>query len=192
MMLVVGLVALMLGLLVPAISSFSSSYGRRGAVNVVMNTLEHARVKALETGGTVHVLFWRRDHPDRDAMMVLGEPPLGETDAVIYTRWKPLPGNVRFKTLANTVTGESLSGSDVDASDLTGIAADTDRLSAISFNSNGQVTYPGTGSLQLLLFEGIRDSSGAEARTGASQTMLEKITIARFTGRPRLEVSTVN
>jgi len=191
-MIVVAIISLLLGLLVPAVSSFSSSYGRRGAVNVVMNTLEHARVKALETGGTVHILFWRRDHPEHDSLLVLGEPPLGETDAVIYTKWRTLPGNVRFKTLDNTITGEPLSGSEVGTSDLAGIEVDQDRLSALSFNSNGQVTWPGNGALQLLLFEGIRDSSGAEARTGAAQSMLEKITIARFTGRPRLEVSTVN
>ncbi|HEY5742881.1 MAG TPA: hypothetical protein VIS99_10095, partial [Terrimicrobiaceae bacterium] len=52
-----ALIVLMAGLGYSAISGLSGSVGRRGAANVVMNTLEHARIAALESGQIVYVGF---------------------------------------------------------------------------------------------------------------------------------------
>ena len=58
-----ALIVLMAGLLYSSIGSFSSSAGRRGAVNMLMNAFEHARIAALESGQTVHVGFADKDFP---------------------------------------------------------------------------------------------------------------------------------
>ena len=51
-----ALIVVMAGLLHSSIGSFSSSVSRRGAVNILMNAFEYARVTALESGQTVHVI----------------------------------------------------------------------------------------------------------------------------------------
>src|SRR5262245_48230986 len=61
-----ALIVLLAGLFFSSISSLSSSAGRRGAANVLMNTLEHARVAALESGQIVSVGFADGDFPVAD------------------------------------------------------------------------------------------------------------------------------
>ncbi|HVJ56933.1 MAG TPA: hypothetical protein VM574_03775, partial [Terrimicrobiaceae bacterium] len=58
-----ALIVVMAGLLHSSIGSFSSSVGRRGAVNILMNAIEYARVVALESGQTVHVGFADKEFP---------------------------------------------------------------------------------------------------------------------------------
>jgi hypothetical protein len=40
-----AIIAILLGLLTPAISAMTSTAGRKGAVNILMNTFEQARVR---------------------------------------------------------------------------------------------------------------------------------------------------
>ncbi|HVE16339.1 MAG TPA: prepilin-type N-terminal cleavage/methylation domain-containing protein, partial [Chthoniobacterales bacterium] len=68
---VIAIIALMFAMLGPALGSFGHTASRKGAVSIVMNTLEQARAAALEQNCSVNVLFWRRDFPDRDAIIVV-------------------------------------------------------------------------------------------------------------------------
>ena len=45
-----AIIALLAGLLAPVLQGLTSPTGRKGAVTIVMNTLEQARVSAIETG----------------------------------------------------------------------------------------------------------------------------------------------
>jgi prepilin-type N-terminal cleavage/methylation domain-containing protein len=63
LLVVIAIMAVMMSLLLPAVSGFSSTAGRRGAVNILMNTFEQARVAALESGQTVYVGFADADFP---------------------------------------------------------------------------------------------------------------------------------
>ena len=63
LLLVSAVMALMAALLYSALSGFSSSAGRRGAVNVLMNTLDHANSGPWEPSQTVYVGFADDDFP---------------------------------------------------------------------------------------------------------------------------------
>ena len=45
-----AVIAIMMALIAPAVGNFGSTAGRKGAVNILMNTMEQARVAALESG----------------------------------------------------------------------------------------------------------------------------------------------
>jgi len=205
---VMAVVGLMVGMLVPAVSGFGSTYKRKQSTSLVMNTLDQARVAAMRSGENVHVVFARpQGGTGEDAMIVVGDQPLGSTNSgsILHTRWIKLPEGIRFRGAAGTVAGgdlpqqvsttlgtlqgqwgQSYSGLPVSA------------YSGITFNSAGQVEYPPNANLVLALFEGTRSSGGTEAATGGSAQstenlsdsgLYEVIRLSRFTGRPRLEVA---
>lgn len=204
LLVVIAVIILMLGLMIPAISGFSSTYNRRKAVNAVMNTLEQARVAALQSGENVHVIFARRQDPYEDALIVMGDPPTGSTNTnrVFYTRWIKMPQNVRFRTLNNSLTTTDLpSGITTTEISKGGRLDGNPSFSAITFNSTGQVEYPPPGSadnLRLILFEGMRNPTET-ASGGSSQGtqnlseagLYEIISLSRYTGRARLDVSAI-
>jgi prepilin-type N-terminal cleavage/methylation domain-containing protein len=198
---VIAIITAIGSMLIVSVSGFASGVGRRGAVNVLMNTFEQARIAALESGAAVYVLIWRRSFPDKDAVLVMRDrtesdvPPAGTTGSsppVCLTGWITLPGGIIFRTLNNTLTTSGVG--DLDADDLKWLPQQpiSDRLSMIKFNYMGIVESPKAPSkLDIYLSEGVRDSSGVEAaiRKSGPVAYLEKISLARYTGRARLEVT---
>jgi prepilin-type N-terminal cleavage/methylation domain-containing protein len=195
---VMAIVIVMLGLLVSSLAGFGSTAGRRGAVNTTMNLIEQARVAALESGASVQVIFWRRSFPDYDSIMVRRErtdsdnPTAGTSGASTYvnlTDWVKLPKGIIFRGITSSITGQT-----APTGFNAGLASSPalDRLSFLQYNSMGVVEQP-TNNLNLYLSEGVRDTNGAEAAIPSGQnaagSYLEKIAIARFTGRPRLEIT---
>jgi hypothetical protein len=67
-----------------------------------------------------------------------------------------------------------------------------DELSYVTFSPRATVTYPPVGkdSLTLFVTEGARDADGTEARISEDgTTQLERIALARYTGRARLDIT---
>jgi prepilin-type N-terminal cleavage/methylation domain-containing protein len=211
---VMAIIAIMVTLLAPAISSFSSTTGRKGAVNVVMNTLEQARAAALEKNCPVNVLFWRRDYPNRDAIRVVRDPSpwildskgQPETAIVPLTKWIPLPegvllhkpsagANIFNNAAANVITTADLKTISTGGTDL----PQDDYLAAVKFNASGAIIFPATSSdARIIITEGVRGTGGTEAvissRKQGQNSIgggFEIITLSRFTGRPRLDVTTL-
>ncbi|HEY5791666.1 MAG TPA: hypothetical protein VIS74_00110 [Chthoniobacterales bacterium] len=202
MLAVMAIVTVLLAMLAPAVRSFSDTAGRRGAVNVVMNTLEQARVSALESGREVQVLFYRVAFPHEDRLVVIRELEDGSGYEQL-TKWLKLPkGVLLFKPTA----GHSVFESAVPASVLTALPANlstsalgnagirvVNGIAAIKFNASGQVAYP-TDSSQLLLHlsEGVRDEDGVEARITQKQAAslpFEIISLSKYTGRAQLDIT---
>ncbi len=198
MIAVIAIIAILLTLLAPAIGAFSSTSARKGAVNILMNTFEQARVAALETGSDVDVILWRRAFPDPDAILVVrqeNEFVDGTSGGVIpLTKWINLPKGVLLKTIPRSLASSSSSlPPGVTANDLPGDAA-KDRLSGIRFNASGAIVFPPKTDLRLFVSDGVRDAGGSEAQIGATaqSTLLEQISFARFTGRAQLDISNIN
>lgn len=199
---VLAILGVMLGILLPALSGFRSSYERKQAVGTVMGTLERARLAALQSGEDVHVIFARPTDSGStdDAMIIVGDPPIGSalSGMVLHTRWIKLPKGVRFRGAADTLAVGGLPAG-FNGSILPSIGG-TPLYSAITFNSQGRVEYPAGGALDLALFEGYRDSGGAEtagegsgkATQGLSDAgQYEVIRLSRFTGRARVDIGTL-
>jgi hypothetical protein len=187
---------MLMALAVPAISGFTSPAGRKGAVIVVMNALEQARVSAIETGRDVAVLFWRKNGstgtlPDEpDALMLLRR---NETDTAWEpaTRWIKLPNGVLFHSEDEN---SLIRGSQPDSSLLSAVPGATPSASqtgALQFSSSGAVKNPATSSagLYIAFTEGQR-ASGSNTLAVDKQKSggREVISLARYTGRATMDI----
>jgi len=198
MLVVIGIIAIMMSLLVPAIGGFSSTAGRRGAVNIVMNTLEQARVAALESGRPVHVVFYRRVGTEPDAIMVAREPENnpGSDPLERLTKWIKLPKGV---LLHSPPAGITILSASLPAGFATRISpspqvATGETLNIVTFNETGGVDFPTSGR-QLFLSEGVRGSGGDTAIASRKSAQVagggfEVISISRYTGRVQLDITT--
>lgn len=193
-----AIIAVLAGLLAPALHGLANPAGRKGAVTIVMNTLEQARVSAIETGREVVVVFWKKNGTDgsqpdeQDAMLILRK-----TDAEAWepiTRWIKLPRGILF----HGGDAESKILSDSSGLDAVSVAAidslpgkpSKNHLGAVHFSPTGAVQLPSTSTgLRIALTEGQR---------GPDQTLIvdkqkdgghEIISLARYTGRATLDVS---
>lgn len=193
---VAAIVGMLMALAVPAISGFTSPAGRKGAVIVVMNALEQARVSAIETGRDVVVLFWRKNgttgtQPDEpDALMLLRR---NETDTAWEpaTRWIKLPNGVLFHSEDEN---SLIRGSQPDSSLLLAVPGATPSASqtgALQFSSSGAVKNPATSSagLYIAFTEGQRASgSNTLAIDKQKSGGREVISLARYTGRATMDI----
>ncbi|HEY8898798.1 MAG TPA: prepilin-type N-terminal cleavage/methylation domain-containing protein [Chthoniobacterales bacterium] len=199
---VMAILVIMLALLAPAISTITGSTSRNGAVNILMNTMEQARVAALESGRTVYLVFNRQTFPDPDRIMVLREPDpeSGKTDYEQLTSWIKLPKGILLHSAGKTdILSESLptgtSGTNLvfDPAKSKAFSAAKGDLNILAFNAYGGVVYPNSTKLMLIVCEGVRDSNGAEALISPNKNAggFEIITLRRYTGRASLEVTTL-
>ncbi len=194
---VIAVIALMMALIAPAISGLSGTSGRRGAVNVIMNTLEQARVAALESGRDVHVLFFRNKFPEPDSMMVIRDPESGSGDYERLTRTTKLPKGVLFHAARNSLIDQALPvGFDLSRVKPTPAATSYEGFSVLTFNSSGAVSFPSASASiarQIFLTEGIRGSSESTLTSRKEQQGIgggfEVISLSRYTGRAQLDIS---
>jgi len=102
LLVVVVIMCVMMSLLAPAVAGMTSPVGRKGAVTIVMNTLEQARVSAIETGRETAVLFWKKNGvagfpPDEpDSLIILRQNEAGSWESI--SRWVKLPNGVLFQS----------------------------------------------------------------------------------------------
>jgi len=195
---VVSIICILVALLVPSVAAFTSTGGRKGAVTLVMTTLEQARVSAIETGREVVVVFWKKNGapgfaPDeQDAMLIIRKNDAEAWEPI--TRWIKLPRGVLFhgedaesKILYDASGLEAVCDTSIDS--LPGNPS-KNALGAVHFSPSGAVQLPSTSNgLRIALTEGQR---------GADQTLIvnkqkdgghEIISLARYTGRATLDVS---
>lgn len=191
-LMVAAVVASLASMLAPAMSGFSNTTSRRGAINVVMNTIDHARVAALEKGLPVHILFSR--HPDAtpDALIVLREDDDGNIERL--TQWIPLPKGVLFQDKMGVFSQS------IDTSLLTKIETtlakklptESGANAVLSFGASGNIIFPSASdsttaknARQIRLIAGIRENNIESLRSEGADV----ISITHFTGRPQLDVS---
>lgn len=187
---VIAIIAIMAALLAPAITGFSSTAGRRGAVNLVMNTIDQARVAALEQGREVQVVFWRRETPQRDAILVQRKNENGDWEPL--TRWQTLPpGILLHKPEAgpNIFSDGSISGQNFDH--LPGKPSSS-AVGVLEFTASGTIRIPSEArNLFVILTEGTRETENIISQGKEQNSGFEIISVARYTGRPTLEISEI-
>jgi prepilin-type N-terminal cleavage/methylation domain-containing protein len=195
---VTAILALLAGLLSPALEGLTSPTRRKGAVTIVMNTLEQARISAIETGGEVVVVFWKKNGTDasqpdeQDAMLILRKNDADAWEPI--TRWIKLPRGVLFhgedsesKILYDNSGLAAVSDSTIDS--LPGKPS-KNNLGAIHFSSTGAVQLPSTSNgLRIALTEGQRGSDRSLIVNKQKDGGHEIISLARYTGRATLDVS---
>ena len=196
---VAAILCILVAFLIPAVAGLTSIGGRKGAVTLVMTTLEQARVSAIETGREVIVVFWKKNGtpgfaPDeQDAMLVLRRND-SDTDWEPITRWLPLPRGILFH--GDDPASQILR----DNSGLQAVSEQTinllpgqpmkDDLGAVHFSATGAIQLPSTSEgLHIALTEGQRGPDGTLVVNKQKDGGHEVISLARYTGRVTLDVS---
>ena len=193
-----AVMALMAAFLYSALSGFSSSAGRRGAVNVLMNTLDHARIAALESGQTVYVGFADDDFPIEEmryaSFLVFRETSdeeraSGGGNYVVLKKWAKLPRNVAFKRVAGSLVPDSGGQTFPGLNAKLPAGQQDETFPSLAFNGSGAVDGGGN-PIQLFLYEGYYDGQDIQTRKGGD--LFEKISLSRYTGRAQLDVTATN
>lgn len=195
MLVVVAIIGLLLSFMGPVVEGLAGAGGRKGGVTIVMNTLEQARVTAIQRGREVVVVFWKKNGiGEQDAMMVLQR---SEDDSAWepVSRWVKLPKGVLFNS--EDAASRILDGSALDSIvgiDLQALPGQPDEaaLGAIHFTKTGAVQSPNhSNGLRVAITEGQRSPDGALAVDRRASGGYEVISIARFTGRASLDISSL-
>ena len=203
LLLVMAVIAIMLSLLLPSITGFNNTAGRRGAVNTLMNTFEQSRVAALEAGRPVYVVFRRRTFPEPDAIMVFRQPEdtsVGTWQYEQLTKWIKLPKTILLHkpgAVESLLSDSLIATSEFDVSRVPNpplLASDDRPLKVLTFNESGGVSFPSEKAYRkLIITEGVRDASGSEALVGTKGIGgFEIISLSRYTGRSQLDVTTIH
>lgn len=204
---VITIMAILGGVSISAIPGIRSSYQRKQAVDIVMTTIEQARVAALQSGENVYVILAlaRDNGVSPDGLIVVGDQPIGSssTGLVLYTHWVRLPLGVRFRSSLNTLAVSAYPSQVNVVTQLPPIAGNPS-YAGFTFNSTGTLAYPASGGLDLALFEGIRGSRGNETARGPSAKaaengtgsltdagLYEVVRLDRYNGRSWMNVSTL-
>jgi type II secretory pathway pseudopilin PulG len=204
---VLGAMAVLIGLTIPAIPGMRSTYNRKNAVDIVMTTIEQARVAALQSGEKVYVILAMPTDSgvSPDALIVVGDRPIGSTATgeVLYTHWIRLPLNVRFHNSVKTIPGVAAPVS-VGSLGLPPISG-TPTYAGITFDPTGTITstppFPTApnGGFDIPLFEGIRDTIGdtaqgpsaAATKNLSDNGLYDVIRLSQYSGRSWMDVSTL-
>jgi prepilin-type N-terminal cleavage/methylation domain-containing protein len=188
---VVAIIGLLLSFMGPVVEGLAGAGGRKGGVTIVMNTLEQARVTAIQRGREVVVVFWKKNGiGEQDAMMVLQRT---EDDSAWepVSRWVKLPKGVLFYSeddASRILDGSALDAiGGMDLAALPGEPAD-EEVGAIHFTKTGAVQSPNhSNGLRVAITEGQRAADGVLADKHREKGGYEVISIARFTGRASLD-----
>jgi len=197
LLVVVVIMCVMMSLLAPAVAGMTSPSGRKGAVTIVMNTLEQARVSAIETSRETVVLFWKKNGvagfpPDEpDSLMILRKNEAGSWESI--SRWVKLPNGVLLD--GAVATGSEILKNAVStlAPSLPSLAGspDINQLRFIQFTTSGAVKSPSTSSsgLYIAFTEGQR-ATGSDTMAVKKQKSggKEVISLARYTGRSTMDI----
>lgn len=201
---VICILAIMAAMSAPVLTSLSNQSGRKGAVNILLNSFEQARVTALSNGVNAYVGFANEtafpasDSPYPYRAFILfrdrtDEDP-GTGQYVAMTKWMLLPKNISFKRERYSVIGDpSLSVPHTVISDgsIPKVGNGT-ALPAIVFSPSGSIQNPtNTADLKLYIYEGFF-ASGKDNFISPNRTFFERLSFRRFTGRAELDITQTN
>lgn len=186
MLVVVGIIAVLLSMTVPAIQGLARSSGRRAAVNTVMAVFDQARALALSQRRPSYVVFGTELTMTDDTRFKSVAIFQDQTDAtippVMVSKWISLPQGICFK---------NVNPSFVSAPTKSFTCGSTTRtLPYVKFNSTGSVLEPTNPALlQVLFFQGFTATNGTQISTNSQQASIpqEKITVSFYTGRAKFD-----
>lgn len=206
LLVVILILMVMAAMMAPVVSTLSNQAGRKGAVNILLNSFEQARVTALTTGAVTYVGFADASFPVEKyryrAFVIFRERTDDDPLAPPYvalTKWNFLPRGVSFKSVGAHLLGDTGLGNELNIGPGDGVPNIEREMSlkSIGFNPSGQLSFPSGASsaqLNLFIYEGAYSASAAkkDVPSDKKNIFFERISFRRFTGRAELDVTKLN
>ena len=201
LLMVLGIIAVALAALVPAVTSLSKSNGRRAARDSLVGAIEQARAEAIKSGQATYIVFptftsgtqSTLDRYNYRSYAIFEDNAASPGNVKQLTDWKPFPTGVALRAAGNA----SLSGNSAPTASptpppptptfsFTPDTTATAQYQYLKFNSNGELQVP-AANVFLAIFEGYV-SNGTEVATGPKDASgnpyaAEYIMVSQFTGR---------
>jgi prepilin-type N-terminal cleavage/methylation domain-containing protein len=202
LLVVMGVIAVLLVAIIPAVNSLSKSSSRKGAIGNLKGAIEQARVAAIKDGQPTYVVFATTlpGSPDTGTVQrysyksyaIFEEDPAAPATPKQLSPWRTIPTGASMRSKADPPnTNPSVSHGGIDSLP-TGInfpfpqTNSSAQFPFIKFNANGEIESPAT-DVVLVVFEGFVDN-GNEIITGAKDPYgnpksVEILRVYRLTGR---------
>ena len=199
LLVVMGIIALLMALVAPAVTSLSKSNGRIAAVSALLGAIEQARAEAIKSGQATYFVFpiftsgtqSTLDRYNCKSYAIFEDDPAYPGGAKQLTSWNPLPTGVALRSrgtasLSNLANPNSLSP--VPTFTFAPDASAAPTYKCLKFNSNGEIEAP-VADVLLGVFEGFVNGTN-EVITGATDggnppnpLAVGYIAVSRWTGR---------
>lgn len=189
-MVVIGIIAIMLVAVVPAVVSLNKANSGKSAISNVMNLFEQARSLAITSGHSTYVVF--ADQTTLEPYRCKGYVVFQEDQnfaPVAVSKWHFLPTGISFRPNTGLLTPQS--GSPIlkfaCPGTVTPQPSQPIALPFVKFDAGGMVTAPTNPNILFTdVFSGSVNASGQPLYTDKAQQTAQKfdsVAVARFTGR---------
>jgi len=191
---VIGIIAILMGLLVPAVTSLSKSNGRKAAIASLLGGIEQARAEAIKSGQATYVVFptfasgaqSTLDRYNFRSYAIFEDDAANPGSVKQLTEWKSFPIGVALRAAGTAALSNLADPATLTPSVAFSFAPDTSAapLKCFKFNSNGEVQAP-AGNVLLGIFEGyVNGSEVATTKDGSGNpSAVEYLMVSQFTGR---------
>ena len=210
MLVVMGIIAILLATLLPALKGLNQGLGRRGAIDTLLGTLDHARMMAISDGRATYMVFASTSTSLKPELRGHAYAIYEDHDNISFTpeqrtAWTQLPNTLAFKvadgggtyaSVMNRPLGSVDPSFPVSAGGLpTGTTGPVSlQLPYWKFDATGAVDEQTANYLRVLIFPGYIDptSNGEVATQSGGKTnanLLEEIDINQATGRAKYNIN---
>ncbi|NJK91600.1 MAG: prepilin-type N-terminal cleavage/methylation domain-containing protein [Blastochloris sp.] len=196
---VITIIVILASMSAPVLNSLSNQAGRKGAVNILLNAFEQARIVALSQGVQAYVGFGNATTHPKDPYRSFiifrdrtdDDPGTGQYVAV--TKWTYLPDKISFKSERLSVVGDaSLAPFELTVDGSLPRLGNGTKIPALVFSPSGSIQNPiDPDYLKLYIYEGFY-AGGKDNFTSPNRTFFERISFRRFTGRAEVDITTAN
>ena len=196
LLIVMGIIAMVLAFLVPAVTSLSKSGGRRAARDSLLGGIEQARAEAIKSGQGTYVVFptfttgtqSTLDRYNYRSYAIFEDDAANPGNVKQLTDWKSFPAGVALRA-AGTAALSNLADPATTLTPPVTFTFNPDTSATpfrcFKFNSNGEVQAP-AGNVLLSVFEGYVNNGTEVATTkdgSGNPSAVEYLTVSQFTGR---------
>src|SRR5947209_11027502 len=196
LLIVVGIIAMMLVALVPAVTSLSKSGGRRAARDSLLGGIEQARAEAIKSGQATYVVFpmfsngmqSTLDRYNYRSYAIFEDNAASPGNVKQLTDWKSFPAGVALRAAGTAALSNLADPATLTPPVTFTFNPDTSAtpFRCFKFNSNGEVQAPAANVL-LSVFEGYVNNGPSEVATtkdgSGNPSAVEYLTVSQFTGR---------
>ncbi|MEP6810802.1 MAG: type II secretion system protein, partial [Chthoniobacterales bacterium] len=198
LLVVIGIIAVLLAALVPAVTSLSKSKGRKGALGNLATVIEQGRALALADSRNTYIAFATiiqnagtsvTDEYSYRSYAVFEDDAAGIPHNVQVTKWQKLPRGISFRSQNEpSGAGTSLTSNSnpSTAAFIFSPTAGTITCPYLQFDPLGSVAEPTSAApMRLVIFEG-SVNAGTEtptARDSSQQPVRDEISVGRYNGR---------